>query len=395
MTTTLEAPETSPRAAAPVASRPDLRVLVVMPLAEQRGGSEVALLHLMQFGHGQGVTWAVAFLSPGPMVQQCADLGVEAFVVPAGRLREPHRMAGAIWRLSRIVRSGRFDAVLSWMGQPHLYGGPAAMLARVPALWFQHGRASDGVWQDRLATLMPARGILACSRSSADGQEQLWPKRPVRVVHPGVDLSRFDPEQMPPAATLRSQLGLPPSGPIIGIVGRLQRWKGFHHVIAAMPAILARHPDVTCLLVGGEHALEPDYPDVLRRQIEAAGLSQQVRMVGLQRNVPQWMAATDVILHASEDEPFGIVVIEAMALGKPVVATDAGGPREIITDGVDGLLWQMGNVDALSTAVLRCLDDPAMASRLGEQARIRAAAFSTEQYASNVAETVTEFLSSK
>jgi glycosyltransferase involved in cell wall biosynthesis len=92
----------------------------------------------------------------------------------------------------------------------------------------------------------------------------------------------------------------------------------------------------------------------------------------------------DIVVHASHDEPFGIVVIEAMALGKPVIAGSQGGPREIVTDGVDGLLVRYGDPVALGAALGRCLDDPDFAVALGTAARQRAAAFSAPRYARDV-----------
>ena len=91
----------------------------------------------------------------------------------------------------------------------------------------------------------------------------------------------------------------------------------------------------------------------------------------------------DVIVHASDHEPFGIVIVEAMALGKPVIAGDAAGPTEIITDGVHGLLTPYGDAGALACALLRLLGDPVGAQRLGEAARRRAQDFSTRAYAQN------------
>ena len=120
-----------------------------------------------------------------------------------------------------------------------------------------------------------------------------------------------------------------------------------HVLVEAMPAILEAHPDAHCVLVGGDHAQEPDYPAFLRERIDGLSLTEKVTLTGLQSNVPKWMQAMDVIVHASDQEPFGIVVIEAMALGKPVVAGNAAGPTEVITEGVNGLLTPYGDAAAL------------------------------------------------
>ena len=204
---------------------------------------------------------------------------------------------------------------------------------------------------------------------------------PCATVYPGVSLDRFDPDKLPSPLECRRQLGLPTKGALLGIVGRLQRWKGMHYLIEAMPAILRGHPDAHCVIVGGQHAFEPEYPDLLRRRIADANLSEHVTFAGLQHNIPHWMQAMDVVVHASDKEPFGIVVIEAMAIGKPVAATDTAGPTEIISHGIDGWLWTAGDSASLSGAVLELLADRDLRERIGQAARVKAAGFSSRNYA--------------
>ena len=369
-----------------------MKIAIIMPLGEQRGGAELALLHLIQQGCRADVEWLVIFLQEGPMVAQVRELGAAARVVTAGRLRQLHRYPGAVRQIARLLASERADVVVGWMSYAQLYGGVASRLARVPALWFQHGLPLDKNWMDRLATRIPAQGILACSQAGVDAQVQIMPRRPMRVVHPGVELGRFDPEILPMPSEARQRLGLPSSGPLVGIVGRLQRWKGMHVLVEAMHGVLARYPDAHCVIVGGEHAFEADYPAFLRGRIEALGLQEKVILVGLQKNVPEWMQAMDVLVHASDKEPFGIVVIEAMALGKPVVAGNAAGPTEVITDGVNGLLTAYGDSQGLADAILRYLDHPGFARSVARAARERAQEFSTRRYADNFIIAVREFL---
>jgi glycosyltransferase involved in cell wall biosynthesis len=96
----------------------------------------------------------------------------------------------------------------------------------------------------------------------------------------------------------------------------------------------------------------------------------------------------DVVVHASANEPFGLTIVEAMALGKPVVAAASGGPLEIVSDGVDGLLVPHGDAGGLAAAVMRLLGDPELAARLGEAAQHRAGEFSSRRYAARFAEAV-------
>jgi glycosyltransferase involved in cell wall biosynthesis len=117
-------------------------------------------------------------------------------------------------------------------------------------------------------------------------------------------------------------------------------------------------------------------------------------MVGKQSNVPDWMGVMDVVIHASQREPFGIVVVEAMALGKAVVATGPGGPEEIITNGKDGLLAPWNEPDALAKAIVHLLQNPASAAEMGANALKRSAHFTTETYAIRTAEALRSLLSS-
>jgi len=368
-----------------------MRPVLVMALAEQRGGSEIMLRQLIEHGGGDGAPqWLVVFLEHGPMVAQLRRLGAEVAVVGAGRLREPHRHAAAVVRIARLARRHRADAIVGWMVKSQLYAGPAAQLARLPAVWYQLGAPFAPGWLDRVATALPARGILAVSQCSADAQAQIRPRRALRVVHPGIELDRFDPAVLPSPAAARARLGLAPTGPLVGIVGRLQHWKGIHVLVEAMAQIRAAHPDAHCVVVGGTHDLEPGYEGLLQARIAALGLGDAVTLTGLQPNVAEWMQAMDVVVHASDREPFGIVILEAMALGKPVVAGADGGPREIVTDGVDGLLAQFGDHEALARAVLRYLEDPAFAREVGAAARARAAQFGVQRFASALVTAVAE-----
>lgn len=366
-----------------------MTVAVVMPVAEQRGGGEIMLRQLMHHGQHLGVTWVVIFLDEGPMIEEFRLRGLRVLVVQAGRLRHLHRWLASIAKIAWILRHERASAVVGWMAKAHLYAGPAAILAGRPAIWYQLSTPSRRDRLNRAATAIPCRGILTLSRGGSRAQASLRPVRPQRLIYPGVDLERFDPDRLQPPAKIRQQFGLP-RGPMVGIVGRLQRWKGVHVLIEAWASLREEHPEAHCVVVGGAHELEPEYPRSLEAQVAALGLQQHVTLAGLQTNVPEWMQAMDVVVHAADNEPFGIVVIEAMALGKPVIAGAAGGPREIISDGVNGLLVAHGDPTALAAAIHRCLADPEFAARLGAEARKRASEFTAEAYAKNVVSALQE-----
>ena len=268
-----------------------------------------------------------------------------------------------------------------WKG--HLYSGLAAQLAKLPSVWYQLENPGELTLLKRLANVLPASGIITLSKSGEQVQSQLKPNCPIKLVYPGASIDRFNPSVLPSIQEVREKLGLPNDRPIIGIIGRLQKWKGMHVLVEAMPKILNHYSDTLCLVVGGKHNFEPEYEDQIARRITELGITDNVRMVGLQRNVPEWMQAMDVIVHASDHEPFGIVVVEAMAMGKAVVASASGGPTEIITSELNGLLANYGDSEQLANAVIRYLDDQNFRYKIGQEARIRAEDFSTQKYAKN------------
>lgn len=365
-----------------------------MPMAVQRGGGELMLTQLLEHGRRADIQWVVVFFEDGPLVSHVKNLGVETSVVDTGRLREVHRFIRSVAAIGQRLRTCGANIVFSWSAKPHLYGSLAALMAGIPSVWYQLGypKGIHLSLLDRVSTAMPARGVVTLSKGGAAAQEQLWPHRPTRLVYPGVELDRFDPDRLPPPGEARERLGLPGTGPLIGMVGRLQRWKGMHVLLEAMPSILKEEPAAHCVIVGGRHQLEANYEAFLHERIDALELEAHVTMAGFQQNIPEWMQAMDVVVHASEDEPFGIVILEGMALGKPVVAGNTVGPSEIIRNGHDGLLAPYGDPDALAEKILDYITDPEFMRVVGTAARARAAQFSPQQYANNVIEALQHFV---
>jgi glycosyltransferase involved in cell wall biosynthesis len=358
-----------------------LHALVVTPLATQRGGSEVQLQQLIEHRASARLELTVAFLRPGPMVDWARAQGVRTAVLDAGRVRQARQLGRTVRALTRLATEVGADVVIGWLAKGQIYGGLAAACARVPSVWLQPGLPYGAATLDRVATLIPAKLVVTVSRNVDRAQRRLRPRRATAIVYPAVDTNRFDAGRIGDLRAVRGRLGLPKDAPIFGAVGRLERWKGFHFLLDAVPSVLERHPDARLVLVGGDHELDPSYATELRAQ--AAGLRRDghVLLVGQQPNPEEWMQAMDVLVHTSRDEPFGMVVIEGMALGKPVVASDEGGPTEVITPGVDGLLSPYGDQRSLGQAILRLFDDDVLRRSLGESAKQRAQDFTVQQFA--------------
>lgn len=358
-----------------------VRALIVMPVGAQRGGAEVQLQQLIEHRREARIEPTIAFLRPGSLIEWCREQGVRTVLIDSGRLRQPRIVGRAVRALVKLASEGRSQVVIGWMAKGQVYGGLAAAGARIPSMWLQPGLASGGASLDRLATLLPARLVVTVSRNVDREQRRLLPHRATTVIYPAVDTTRFDGARIGEPGAARRRLGLPEHGPIFGSVGRLNSWKGFHVLLDAASTVFERHADATLVIIGGRHDLEPWYADELQRQAARLGHDGRVLLVGQQPNPEEWMQAMDVFVHTSRREPFGMVVIEAMALGKAVIAGDDGGPTEVITHGVDGLLCPYGDQRALAAAILRFLDDDALRRTIGHAARRRAGDFTVQDFA--------------
>ena len=328
-----------------------LSLVIVAPWGDRLGGAEEMLWLALRNRDPARLDPTVVFLGPGPFEREVAELGIATEVIPAGRLRRPQATLGAIRRLSALLRSRRPDLLLSWSAKAHLYGAPAAAAAGMGrrALWWQH-QIPAGHWVDRLATLLPAAAIGCSSHAGQSAQGELLPRRRSFVVNPGVDI---DDERRPEAPEhLREELGIPGGRLVAGIVGRLQPWKGQDRFLVALADLRRRGLDVHGLVVGGDaYGLSPEYASEIERLIPRLGLTDHVTMTGQVSDAGPYFDLMDVAVNASDSEPFGIVLLEAMAAGVPVVAVASGGPLDIVEPGVTGMLAESGDPVQLAGAM--------------------------------------------
>lgn len=248
-------------------------------------------------------------------------------------------------------------------------GAIAAWRARRPAIC--HCRSFDPpVALDRWLLAPRLDGLICISQAVAQQQvTELGTRTLARVIPNAVDLAEFDSPG--DVRALRAEFGVPPDALLVGTVGRITSWKGQHIFIDALARVSQQHPGVHGVVVGApDQADGLAYADSLRQQAEQRGLTERLHFTGPRRDVPQVMAALDILVHSAvQPEPFGRVIIEGMAARVPVIASAAGGAVEIISDGETGLLTPPGDAGALAAALDRLLRDPAERGRLGAAGR--------------------------
>ncbi|QWV91844.1 glycosyltransferase family 4 protein [Geomonas oryzisoli] len=275
-------------------------------------------------------------------------------------------------RYYNIGRRHKIDLVhLNNILGSQLPGIMAAKLLGVPCV--AHLRDFEEV---SFATRLYARWIdhhIAISGAIADNLRDLGvPEEKITLVHDALDLENFATADA--CDHLYAELNVPRESRRYGLFGRIIQWKGVREFILASQQVARQVPGAIGFIVGGASDGDESYEVEMKKLVADLGLTGKVVFLGYRDQVPPLMNFMDVVVHAStRAEPFGMVVIEGMAMGKPVVATRGGGPLDIVVDGETGTLVQPGDPDDLAAAIVRLLQEPGLAREMGGRglARVR------------------------
>lgn len=340
-------------------------------------GSDLACLHVVAGVVDAG--WDVTVTVPwqGPLVPMLRQSGAEVIELDPLKLRRaelawpavlatPFRWARDYARLRRLARSRRFDLVYTTTA-PTTGGHLLARRWKVPHVYHVH----EIFWHARPLVrglegmLRRADVVLCCSQAVAD---QFSPTVPTQVAYTGAEVDLSTPVTMPFAGPTTQ----------ITCVARINEWKGQDVLIDALARLAPTMPGLRLHLVGDVYRGAADHRVALEQQVARLGLGDVVTFEGERRDAHALIGASDlIVLPSKRPEPFGMVIVEAMLLRRPVIATRAGGPTEVITDGVDGVLVEMDDPVALAEAIAELVGDPDRARALAAKGRERAESFTT------------------
>lgn len=334
------------------------------------GGGQTALLLLAENLDRSRFEVFISTGGEGPLAEESRRKGISYVPVALGK-RLSFR---PVREIARVLRENRIDILHTHGGIAGLYGRSAARRSRTPAvvhtlhgIHYLHYR---NPFLRRLYVLLERRCSRSTDRLILVCQSDLRQARKHRLAPEGkmtVILNGMDAQPEPAAyevARRRSDLGWPPGRPVVGTVVRLHRQKGVVNLLRAAPEILKAFPEVNIAVVG-------DGPEggVLRREARRLSLEGRFIFLGEREGAASIMALFDIFVLPSLWEGLPFVLVEAAALGKPIVATAVDGVPEILEDRKTGLLIPPGNPTALADAVIRLLGDKEAARRLGEMAR--------------------------
>jgi len=325
-----------------------------------------------------------------PFCDETVDLGLGPLLPlsRAGRSRYhlPTLLAKAVLflravvRAARAIRRARLDVVHVHAYPVHLVAGLACRMAGVPCAWHWHGpftRVGVAKVVARLGMGHLAAVIVCISRFVLETLPGGLDRKAC-VVYNGVDARGIMQSQRP--GVLRSLAGVPDGVPLVGLFGAIMERKGHEYFIRAAAQVVARFSLARFVIVGGESEmcrLRYGFEARHRRLVQELGLEHAVIFAGPHPDAFRLMGDCDVIcmptvpVGLDSGEGFGLVMIEAMAAGVPVVATSCGAPPEVIEDGVSGLLVPPRDAHALAEAILRLLEDERLRCAMGEESRRR------------------------
>lgn len=364
-------------------------------------GAEKVLLNLLALIKKSGAGYAPVLVCPAgsDIVEYFEREGVE---IDAAEMKWFTRKAGLGEMLSYALSVFSFSAALVRKIRKHeaaivqantfisaLYALMPAMITGRPLVWYMYDILEVDLFNKLFVRLagFGAHTIICASGAvkkrllefGVDGKKCV-------VIHNSI-LEQESGGGVPKAGNVRAGLGVPEGSPLVGMIGQITSWKGQAVFVESVPAVLREFPSARFVVVGDTMSqYDREYKESVERLIEKEGLKDRVILAGFRKDIPAVMGSLDIVVHASiRPDALPTVILEAMFMEKPVVATDVGGVPEIIDDGRSGFVVPPGDPAAMAEAVLKLLRDKALRENMGRQGkRVLLERFRAEDYLQRV-----------
>ena len=331
------------------------------------GGSQTHLLQVLRLLDRRRFDPILCCLTgQGALLVAARQSGVPVFCGSMEAGLKSARVLPEILRLAWFLRDERVDVVHNYLLRANIIGAVAARLARVPVVL----GSKRGCHERRGLELAGARlsnWLADCVTTNATAvrefvhENERCRKEKMVVIPSGVDTERFRPLG---EGDYKTRLGLDPRRPVVGIITRMRVRKGVEEFLRAMAMVRREHPMVQTVVVG-----EVELDGALKQLVADNGLADRLWLLGQRRDMPEVLSAFDVFVLSSHDEGMSNAILEAMAMEKPVVATDVGGTGEVVQDKKSGRLVPAKNPLPLAAAIEDMLAAPSAAQEMGVQGR--------------------------
>jgi len=305
----------------------------------------------------------------------------------------------ALFKICRFLAKKKFDVVHTHTSKAGLLGRFAAKLAGTPTVVHTpHGHVFFGyfgplktkifILLEKLANRMTDRIVALTHREKADYIfYRTCPEEKIAVIHSGIELDKFQEYPLTEKTKLKKEVGLPVNSFVVGTAGRLVPVKGPEFLIKAAQAIIPKHPD-TYFLFAGDGPLKED----LQKKAKEAGKEKNIVFLGWRDDIAHILSIFDVFCLPSLNEGMGRVLVEAMAHGIPIVASDVGGIPDLVTHGKNGFLVPPKNPEELAKHIQILIEDEEKRGKMGEAGKKMTSRFSHDTMVKSIAELYEELL---
>ncbi|GAB1579829.1 glycosyltransferase family 4 protein [Bordetella petrii] len=320
------------------------------------GGQEHRIFKEMHAMRARGHHLEAVCQPQAQLVPRLRDAGFTVHTIPMGGLGNYLKGVPAV---CRILREGRYDVVNTHSRIDTLIAGTAGRLSGTPLI-VRTRHLANKVGSMLSYTWLPHRVTTV--------SEYVRRYLISRGVPAGHTATLYSPVVLPPPvehSTLRGELGLADDDVVVGCVAVMRAAKGHKDLVDAIRPLMAQRPNLHLVFVG---AGSPTFEQT-QAYVRELGLQDRVHLMGTRRDVPNLLAGFDIFALATQQEASGTVYVEAQAAGLPVIGTQVGGVPEMMRDGVTGILVPVKDQPALTAALQRLIDDPALRRRMGEAGR--------------------------
>jgi glycosyltransferase involved in cell wall biosynthesis len=358
------------------------------------GGVEIATLRIIEMTGDRFRHVAFCMQSANDLKEACERAGAEVvtYVPPEPSIRHGLRFFKESLAVSRELKRIGADLAHFSDTKAAYHVSLATMLAGVPMIAHVRSRFSHLTIRDRLGFL-PVTGYVFVSQDSRRQFGLKVPDKKARILYDAVDV--VEPEPASAIKILREQLGVPDGIRLVGMVARVNPQKDYDTLASAAALVLAKRSDVRFIVVGDNSIVELNrmhYAEVSGR-LSKLGIESHFIFTGFRSDVAQIVSALDIFVLCTHREGLPLSILEAMAQGKTVIATNVDGIPEVITHGVTGYMHDHGNSEQLADAILACIEDPDMAKKLGDAARETCRrTYNSQVFADNVTQIYHDFM---
>ncbi|MDO9565596.1 MAG: glycosyltransferase [Candidatus Desulfaltia sp.] len=340
-------------------------ILYLVNSGEIIGGGEISLLGLIKELNRKKFNPLVICPEGGSLFNELNKIVVETKIVRMETIRNLNIFSWVrtVNKLIQLIKKREINLIHSNGSRATIFGGIAARLTKTPLIWHVRIADSDKLLDKFLVKL--ADKIIVVSKAVSRRFDWIEDKEDkIVLVYNGIDLERFKPDVG--IRKVRGKISLSSETPLVATVGRLDWYKGHKYLLVAAEKVVQALPDARFLIVG-----DGEYRERLENQVKQLNLDKNVIFTGNRKDIPEILASIDLFVLSSVSEGFGRAAAEAMACGKPVVATKAGGLSEVVEDGITGRLVPPKNPAALAKAIIELLKDKKKSENIGIAGRKR------------------------